>query len=935
MPTRQQAAREFVKTWSSDKKGREDADRQTFWNDLLQRVYGIDNYYDYITYEKDVQVKADGKVTTRRIDGYIPSTKIMVEMKGKNIKDLSKPITQSGGDELTPFEQAKRYANFLPNSEQPRWILVSNFNEIDIHDMERPLDEPKVIKLEDLPKKVKSLEFMVDANQQQVIDEKQLSVDAGNLVAKIYNELTNAYAAGRGIDVNEPRIQRSLNMLIVRLVFLLYADDSNLFGKEDIFQAFIERREPRDIRRDLGELFKVLDQPEEQRDPYLDDEFNQFAYVNGGMFSDENVIIPQFTDELKQLIVEDAGHGFDWSGISPTIFGAVFESTLNPETRRSGGMHYTSIENIHKVIDPLFLNDLHDEFDKIQNMGNRKQRVTRAKEFRDKLGKLKFFDPACGSGNFLTETYLSLRKMENECLRIIVGNQGALALTGESEPKVKIQNFYGIEINDFAVSVARTAMWIAESQMWEQTKDITFANKDFLPLDSNDSIYEGNALHMNWEEIIKPYELSYIMGNPPFIGKKYQNKSQKEDLIKTFGKGFKGVGSLDYVTGWFEKAASFIENSTIMVGFVSTNSITQGEIVGILWKHLIEKYGIVINFAYRTFVWNNEAKNKAAVFCVIIGFSGTDNKQKLIFTENNTPINVKHISPYLIAGNDMIVERSSKVLEKGAPKMIAPNKPVDYNTLKLTQNEKDEMVKRCPETNRWIKRLIGAQELIKGIKRYCLWLVDITPAQLKQMPPILERVEACRKARIEHGTAESLRLAETPTLFREQINPSNYLAIPAVSSQRREYVPMDYLHADKIPVMGILIIPNADKYLFGLLESKVHMAWMRLFAGRLKSDYRYSKNIVYNTFPWPNIDEKEKGKISKTAQAILDARSLYPDSSLADLYDPLTMPIELRKAHEANDKAVLKAYGLKPSATEPEIVQHLFKMYEKLTKKDW
>ena len=458
MPTRQQAAREFVKTWSSDKKGREDADRQTFWNDLLQRVYGIDNYYDYITYEKDVQVKADGKVTTRRIDGYIPSTKTMVEMKGKNIKDLSKPITQSGGDELTPFEQAKRYANFLPNSEQPRWILVSNFNEIDIHDMERPLDEPKVIKLEDLPKKVKSLEFMVDANQQQVIDEKQLSVDAGNLVAKIYNELTNAYAAGRGIDVNEPRIQRSLNMLIVRLVFLLYADDSNLFGKEDIFQAFIERREPRDIRRDLSELFKVLDQPEEQRDPYLDDEFNQFAYVNGGMFSDENVIIPQFTDELKRLIVEDAGRGFDWSGISPTIFGAVFESTLNPETRRSGGMHYTSIENIHKVIDPLFLNDLHDEFDKIQNMGNRKQRVTRAKEFRDKLGKLKFFDPACGSGNFLTETYLSLRKMENECLRIIVGNQGALALTGESEPKVKIQNFYGIEINDFAVSVDRKSV---------------------------------------------------------------------------------------------------------------------------------------------------------------------------------------------------------------------------------------------------------------------------------------------------------------------------------------------------------------------------------------------------------------------------------------------------------------------------------------------
>lgn len=450
--------------------------------------------------------------------------------------------------------------------------------------MEKPLSEPTVIKLSDLPQKVKLLEFIVNASQQKVIDEKKLSVDAGNLVAKIYHELTNAYAQGRGVDVNSPEIQRSLNMLIVRLVFLLYADDSNLFGKDNIFQAFIERREPRDIRRDLSALFKVLDQPESERDPYLDDEFNQFAYVNGGMFSDENVIIPQFTDELKRLIVEEAGAGFDWSGISPTIFGAVFESTLNPETRRSGGMHYTSIENIHKVIDPLFLNDLHDEFDKIQNMGNNNQRVIKAREFREKLGKLKFFDPACGSGNFLTETYLSLRKMENECLRIITGDQGTLAITDDSDPKVKIQNFYGIEINDFAVSVARTAMWIAESQMWEQTKDITFANKDFLPLDSNDSIYEGNALRMNWENIVKPYELDYIMGNPPFIGYFLQNKEQKRDIktacILPNGNPIKLVGKVDYVAGWFYKATQYIKKSSTKVSFVATNSITQGEQVG-------------------------------------------------------------------------------------------------------------------------------------------------------------------------------------------------------------------------------------------------------------------------------------------------------------------------------------------------------------------
>lgn len=682
MATRQQNAREFVKTWSSPNKGREDADRQTFWNDLLQRVYGINDYYNYITYEKDVQVKAGGKVTTRRIDGYIPSTKVMIEMKGKKIKDLTKPLKQSGGGGLTPFEQAKRYANFLPNSEQPRWILVSNFNEIDIHDMEKPLAKPTVIKLSDLPQKVKLLEFIVNASQQKVIDEKKLSVDAGNLVAKIYHELTNAYAQGRGVDVNSPEIQRSLNMLIVRLVFLLYADDSNLFGKDNIFQAFIERREPRDIRRDLSTLFKVLDQPESERDPYLDDEFNQFAYVNGGMFSDENVIIPQFTDELKRLIVEEAGAGFDWSGISPTIFGAVFESTLNPETRRSGGMHYTSIENIHKVIDPLFLNDLHDEFDKIQNMGNNNQRVIKAREFREKLGKLNFLDPACGSGNFLTETYLSLRKMENECLRIITGDQGTLAITDDSDPKVKIQNFYGIEINDFAVSVARTAMWIAESQMWEQTKDITFANKDFLPLDSNDSIYEGNALRMNWEDIVKPYELDYIMGNPPFVGYSLQTKEQKQDIKQEFFKYTDKYGKFDYVSGWYIKGAKYIQNSTIKVGFVSTDSIIQGEQAPEIWKVLFNDFHIFINYGYRSFEWNNEAANKAKVDVVIVGFSTKEDKNPTIYDEQKI-ISAKHINQYMYDSDNIFIDTTRKYIE-AMPKMKTGNRPADGGALILS-----------------------------------------------------------------------------------------------------------------------------------------------------------------------------------------------------------------------------------------------------------
>lgn len=803
--------------------------------------------------------------------------------------------------------------------------------------MEKPLATPTVIKLSDLPQKVKLLEFIVNASQQKIIDEKKLSVDAGNLVAKIYHELTNAYAQGRGVDVNSPEIQRSLNMLIVRLVFLLYADDSNLFGKDNIFQAFIERREPRDIRRDLSALFKVLDQPESERDPYLDDEFNQFAYVNGGMFSDENVIIPQFTDELKRLIVEEAGAGFDWSGISPTIFGAVFESTLNPETRRSGGMHYTSIENIHKVIDPLFLNDLHDEFDKIQNMGNNNQRVIKAREFRVKLGKLKFFDPACGSGNFLTETYLSLRKMENECLRIITGDQGTLAITDDSDPKVKIQNFYGIEINDFAVSVARTAMWIAESQMWEQTKDITFANKDFLPLDSNDSIYEGNALRMDWNDIVKPYELNYIMGNPPFIGKKEQTSSQKEDLKTIFNN--QRIGTLDYVTGWYKKAADYIKGHSIRVAFVSTNSITQGEQVVRLWT-LLKNYDLTINFAYRTFVWNNEAKHKAHVHVVIIGFSNKDfaTDTKDIFTDNDSIITATTINPYLLDAPTVLIKSRSKPISSVEP-MNYGSMPIDDGNLILSSEEKEHLLSNDPLLKKFIRPYYGGREILHSTPRYCLWLVGITPADLRSHPSIIKYIDATREFREASHRPGTLKAAERPAEFGEIRQPKSgqVIVLPKVSSERRKYIPIEYMDSKNIINGSALMIQNANLYMFGVLNSVVHNAWMRVVAGRLEMRYQYSAKIVYNNFPWPEIDNRQKDAIVKTSQGIISARKDDPDATLAELYAPKNfenIEISLRQAHEANDKAVLKAYGLKPSATEAEIVQHLFKMYEELTRKD-
>lgn len=845
-------------------------------------------------------------------------------------------MLQSGGDELTPFEQARRYSNFMKNNEKPNWIIVSNFDEIDIHNMnDNHPEQPTVIKLKDLPNKVKSLDFLVDAHQQQLINERQLSVDAGNLVAKIYDSLATAYSRGRNVDVNDPKIQRSLNMLIVRLVFLFYADDTGILGETNMFQHLLEGQKPEDIRQVLTELFKVLDQPEDKRDPYLASQYNQFTYVNGGMFSDENIIIPQFTPELKDLIIKEAGQGFDWSGISPTIFGAVFESTLNPETRRSGGMHYTSIENIHKVIDPLFLNDLRTEFNKIQNMGNRNQRIARAKEFQTKLGDLKFFDPACGSGNFLTETYLSLRKMENQLLQIIYGNEPILG-TDREIVQVKIQNFYGIEINDFAVSVARTAMWIAENQMLEQTKDTVYYNKNFLPLDSNDSIYEGNALRMNWEDIVKPYELNYIMGNPPFVGTKMMNESQKQDTKQILG-SLKRYGVLDYVACWFKKASDYISNSTIHASFVATNSIIQGEQVPVLWKYIFSKK-IYINFAYKPFVWNNEAQNQAHVHCVIIGFSSVVNKDKILYNSSNQISHCKNINGYLFDGNNVFITNRPAPLSN-VPRMHNGCKLLDGGFYTLTSQERKEAISKDPYADKFIRPYLGAKNFIHGTARYCIWLKDANPKDIHQSPFILDRINKVAEFRSQQKSKDTQKYAKRPMLptrlaYYSHDEHTDMLIVPATSSQRREYLPIGYVSEKNIVSYSLMLIPNASNFNFGILESKVHYIWLKNFCGRLKSDYRYSNTIIYNNFPWPTVGDKQEQNISETAQGILNTRKLYPDSSLADLYDPLTMPVELRKAHEANDKAVLKAYGLKPSVSEDEIVQHLFKLYEELTRKD-
>lgn len=910
------AAQEFAARWKD--KGYEKGHSQPFWLSLLRDIYGIEHPEEYIIFEEQVHLDH-----TSFVDGHIDKTKVLIEQKSID-KDLRKPIRQSDGSLLTPFEQAKRYSSELPYSQRPRWIVTCNFKSFLVYDMERPHSEPEEILLENLPEEFYRLNFLVNSADEHIQKEMQVSMQAGELVGKIYEALLKEY-----INPQNEASLKSLNMLCVRLVFCLYAEDADIFGHKTMFHDYLERFSARDLRRALIDLFKVLDTKEADRDPYLDAELAAFPYVNGGLFADEEIEIPQFTDEIKYLLLQRASADFDWSKISPTIFGAVFESTLNPATRRSGGMHYTSIENIHKVIDPLFLDDLKNEFTLIKNEKVKRTRKLKLENFQNKLSSLKFLDPACGSGNFLTETYLSLRRLENEVIRLLTG--GEMFLGEFLNPiKVSISQFYGIEINDFAVSVAKTALWIAESQMMKETEDIVHLPLDFLPLKSFTNIHEGNALRMDWEQVVSKDELNYIMGNPPFVGYGLQTKEQKEDVLNIYldksGKPYKSAGKIDYVACWYYKAAQLMHHSHISTAFVSTNSITQGEQVIGVWKPLYDLFHIEIFFAWKTFKWNSESSKQAAVHCVIIGFNCLKNINKYIYDFQKT-YEANNISPYIIDMPTTFIESHSKPI-CNIPKMVTGNRPADGGHLIIEEQDYSDFITKEPKAKNYIKNLTGALEFINNKKRYCLWLVGISPSELRTMPEVLKRVEACKADRL-NGAPDRQKLADTPWLFREQKNPISYIIIPRVSSENRKYIPLGFLDSTTIPTDSATIIENADLYHFGILTSNVHMAWMRTVAGRLKSDYRYSKDIVYNNFPWPNPTKEQIEKIKQTAQGILDARALYPESSLADLYDEAAMPIELRKAHRANDKAVMEAYGFWGKLnTESECVAELMKMYQ-------
>lgn len=921
------AAKIFSKNWKG--KGYEKGESQRFWIELLGEVFGVQNPAQYIRFEDQVKIdKATGF-----IDGYIDATKVMIEQKsiGKSLRD---GIRQSDGSILTPFQQAKRYAAELPYSTRPRWIVTSNFESFFIYDMERPHGEPAVIELKDFEKEYYRLSFLVEGEKAHIKKEEELSFKAGELVGVIYDSLAREYQ-----DISNAESQKSLNELCVRLVFCLYAEDSGLFGKKSAFHDYLARfhDEPFQMRKSLIELFQMLDTPEDQRDPYDSPELLAFPYVNGGLFSNKDLEIPRFTPEICQMLLDQASDDFDWSEISPTIFGAVFESTLNPETRHSGGMHYTSIENIHKVIDPLFLSELKEELDEIKKLSQPKTKRDRARAFQDKLASIVLFDPACGSGNFLTESYISLRQLENDAIAAVTGGQ--IGLDTDDVIRVNINQFYGIEINDFAVTVAHTALWIAEHQMFEKTQEILHMNMDFLPLKSQTNIVRGNALRTDWASVVPVDKLSYIVGNPPFLGYSNQSPTQKADLksvyVDKLGKPLKSAGKIDFVAGWFFKASQLMaQNTAVQTALVSTNSITQGEQVASVWRPLFERFNIKIDFAYKTFKWQNEAKasDQAAVHCVIVGFSNAKSaqKDKKLFDGENFEI-VQNISPYLLDGKTTFIEDRKDPICK-VPQMVYGSKPTDGGNLFLTAEEKAKLVSQSPQAEQFIKKVLGAAEFIKGSERYCLWLDRANPAELRKIPEIMRRVQAVRDFRLNSTKKQTRDSAETPTLFQEIRQPeTDYLIIPSTTSSARRYIPIGFENKQIVATNLVLTVPNASLFEFAIMTSNIHMAWMRAVCGRLGDGYRYSAKIVYNNFPWPTVTPAQRQAIERTAAAILDARALYPESTLADLYDDLTMPPELRRAHQLNDRAVMDAYGMR-GFTESQAVERLFEMYEELTR---
>ncbi len=912
---RRDAVKKFFSDWSG--RGSEKSHAQHFWIALLTAL-GIENISATVEFEKKIDQLG-------YIDVFIKPTKVLVEQKSRGI-DLDKPARQSDGSFLTPFDQAKRYADALPYSQHPRWIVVCNFDEFRIYDMDRvaAVDstfKPQIVMFAHLPRAYTRLGFLVDPNDEN-IEEVQLSKDAVNIMRRIRQAFARKMLAPRKfkpdvdpVDFLSSDQKNILNKFCVRLVFCLYAEDAAVFNHNQ-FVDYIKNAANQ--RRALIDLFTVLNTPEDQRPADLPDDLRAFKYVNGGLFDGAALNLPPFDNVTSNSITlqaraPEANKTLSWFTINPTIFGALFESDLNPDTRRSGGMHYTSRDNIHKLIKPLFLDSLHDEFDAAKRKSKQNRRRA-LEELQDKIALLTFLDPACGSGNFLTETFIKLRELENDILREL------LKLGVVCDIKVSIDQFYGIELNDFACAIAQTAMWISEHKMLFDTEIGIRERVSYLPLKHSARIVCGNALTLDWNAVV-PGGADYIIGNPPFVGYSFQTAQQKTDLLKATALNNK---KLDYVTGWFYKAAKFMEGNYSRAAFVSTNSIVQGEQVAAVWRKLFET--VHIDFAHRTFQWTSESDNKAAVHCVIVGFSVAPNDKPRIIFDGDEKIVATNINAYLFDGPNVFVETRRTAL-CDVPKMVKGSQPTDGGNLIIEADDYDLFVRQEPRAEKFIRRFIGAEEFINGKARWCLWLVDATEEDLR-LPMIADRVERCRRTRLASSKAATRKSAATPHLFTENRQPkNNFILVPMISSERRKYIPMDFLSADVIPSNLVQIVPDADLFHFGVLTSSVHMAWMRTVCGRFELRYIYSNTIVYNNFPWCG----RSARIEETARGILAARSKYPSRTLASLYNPESMPDELRAAHDANDLAVLDAYGFARSMSEAEIVARLMEMYQRLT----
>lgn len=918
-------AKGFVERWRAildavpEGKNNEQQDTAKFWQDLLVNVLGVpsNSMATFVDFER--------KVRGRRIDVFVSDHHFLCEQKSVGI-DLDKPEPRNGGLE-TPYQQATWYAQHLPYSERPRWLMTCNFETFRLYDLdeERPEDTVQEFTLEELPDHLYLLGFLTSKESSRLHKEQELSVEAGRHVSRLYDAISKQY---HHIDTDEEE-QRSLNVLITRIIFLLYAEDADLLQSHFAFGDFC-KGDPSKLRRKLVTLFETIDTPYEERDEYADDDVAAFPYVNGGLFSDQSIVIPQMTEEIADAI-EDASRGFDWREISGVIFGGVFEGTLNPETRHAGGMHYTSVENIERCLRPLFLDELWAELHAAEGERSGAKRQQMLEALHDKISKITVGDPACGSGNFLTEAYRQLRTIENRIIEDEHGDQTALFGVLDNPIRVSLDQFYGIEINDFAVSVAKTALWITEEQMLRKTQEILPGYQfDFLPLRNLGNLREGNALTTDWAEVF-PADLTYLVGNPPFLGARNQSKEQKADLLAVFD-GAKNAGNIDFCGAWYMKAARFTQGKHTRCALVSTNSICQGEQVANLWKPLHDM-GIHIDFAHNTFRWDNEAMDKAHVFCVIVGFSREVSEKRLYIHETpDAPEILKlpgNINAYLVDAPDAFIWNRKKPL-CDVPAISIGNKPIDGGFYLFSDAEKDDFLKVEPGAGRYFHPWIGSREFLHGERRWCLWLGDASFSDLKDLPRCRERIELVRSYRLASKSAPTRRLADKPTRFHvENMPEGNSIVIPEVSSERRRYIPMGFIGPETMCSNLVKLIPNADLYHFGILQSQFHNAWMRTVCGRLKSDYRYSGGVVYNDFVWPEPSDSQREEVERCARAVLDARAAQEGATLADMYDPdnETFFPELMRAHRELDASVEACYGVDFNGDERLITAHLFRLY--------